>query len=106
MTTPLHPGTGYPTTDITRLIESYRAGQITFGVLKERLAHYSYVETERSRVSRQHKGNMVEYDNAPQHTPGSWDEVRDAYDTGLLTKDEYYAISGAKTSVLKTGRHQ
>lgn len=83
---------------ITSKIKEYRAGGITFAALLAWLLSYPFKVPERDRPENRPKdpGLLMAYiDSAPPTTPGSWDEIYDAWGTGLLTDDEIQQITKA-----------
>lgn len=71
-------------TRITELINSYKAGVLSLTSLAQQLGSYSYKNPKRTYSEAD--------DEPPEREYGTWDEVRNARNVGLLSSDEYLTI--------------
>lgn len=83
---------GYPTSDITDQIRDYKAGKISFDDLRASLANRHYEDPSHYSIDEATPGDI---EDADRSEPGTWGEVEQAQDLGLLTYPEYQAISEA-----------
>lgn len=88
--------------DITEGIAALRAGRLSLDELAARfrqrtwtLARREPPETRAERAARR---------DPPPDVPGSVDEVTNAYDDGLLSWEEYRALSHAAADAISAGR--
>ncbi len=83
--------------DITKRIEDFRAGRLPFAQLVEELGTRTYRTP--SRFNHPLHGTLeadglgIGGEGYPED--GTWDEVVSLYNRGVLSREEYYAISDA-----------
>jgi hypothetical protein len=89
--------------EITDMIESYRRGEIAFDRLRDELANREYATPSRFDPDDPDSTINNPYDSDPVYgEEGTWDEVEKAYWGGLLTDEEYDAISDAADAANET----
>lgn len=78
--------------DITEQIKAYRAGATTWPALKQSLSTREY-------ATPAHFGQRglteADLESVDRHEPGTWGEVEQAHNEGLLTDDEMNELHGA-----------
>ncbi len=83
--------------EITHEIRAYRDGKIPFAQLVEELGTRTYKTPSRYNDplhgTLEADGLGIGGEGYPEE--GTWDEVVSAQNTGLLSRDEFYAISEA-----------
>ncbi|MES1975739.1 MAG: hypothetical protein V4472_25050 [Pseudomonadota bacterium] len=88
----------FATPEVTGRIVAYRSGKITLGQLASEFAARTFVTPARLANKRAGESTREMYarvEDATYDTPGSWDEVDEARSTGLLSHDDYLALTRA-----------
>jgi hypothetical protein len=87
--------------EVTELINSYKAGELTLDELAERFRARHWPATTPPRPSSYLERAARAQEDPRSDVPNSYDDVTAAYARGDLTRDEYDVLSEA---VLEAGR--
>jgi hypothetical protein len=87
--------------EVTELIEAFRAGDISLDELKERFRQRSWPRTRKPEPQTYLDLAAVAQTDPDPDVPGSFDDVVAAYDRGELTREQYRTLADAAAESMR-----